>query len=268
MKKFLVTIACILPSMVWAQANPAVIVNGVTIPGSYLDFLVAQAPDTSEDPNQLMEYKHRVMEQLIRSQIIVQEAQKRGLDKKEEVLIAMDISKQDVLIRAFVAEILKDFEIKEVDIKKEYETMKSQMGDKELLLHHILVKTEPEAKKVLAELNRGKSFASLAKKYSEDPGSKKSGGVLGWNTPGVFVPEFSKAALAMSKGEVSSSPVATPFGYHILYLEDVREFKGPDLDQVRPQVEDMLRQHKLQEVLEELRAAAKIEFKDTKVKDK
>jgi peptidyl-prolyl cis-trans isomerase C len=83
---------------------------------------------------------------------------------------------------------------------------------------HILVKTEEEAKSILADLNNGKSFEELAKLKSTCP-SGKNGGVLGWFTHGQMVKEFEKAAFNMKKGQISQ-PVKTQFGYHIIKVND------------------------------------------------
>ncbi len=77
------------------------------------------------------------------------------------------------------------------------------------------------AKKLLDSLKHGADFAELARKYSDDPGSAKDGGNLGWAKRGVFYPEFEAAAFALKKGEISGI-VKTPVGYHIIQLLDKR----------------------------------------------
>ena len=84
---------------------------------------------------------------------------------------------------------------------------------------HILVKTEDEAKQILAELSR-KSFEELAKSKSLCPSGKK-GGNLGWFSHGQMVKEFQKAAFSLKKGQVSQ-PVKTQFGWHIIKVKDTK----------------------------------------------
>jgi len=80
-----------------------------------------------------------------------------------------------------------------------------------------------KARSVLERIKAGEDFASLAREFSQDPGSKDKGGDLGWFTRGVMVPEFEKAVFEdLSKGEVSSEPVETEFGYHLIKKEDER----------------------------------------------
>ena len=78
-----------------------------------------------------------------------------------------------------------------------------------------------QANEVYAELIQGGDFAALAKKYSGDPGSKRLGGDLGWQSRGTFVPEFEAVAYSLSKDEISE-PVESPFGFHIIQLLDRR----------------------------------------------
>lgn len=81
---------------------------------------------------------------------------------------------------------------------------------------HILVKDEKKAKKVLGMIDKGQSFAEMARKYSDCP-SRKSGGDLGWFGKGQMVPEFEKAAFEGPKGKIVG-PIKTEFGHHIIKI--------------------------------------------------
>lgn len=85
---------------------------------------------------------------------------------------------------------------------------------------HILVKTENQAKEILAEISSGKKFEDLAKSKSICPSGKK-GGNLGWFSHGQMVKEFQKAAFDLKKGQVSQ-PVKTQFGWHIIKCVDTK----------------------------------------------
>jgi peptidyl-prolyl cis-trans isomerase C len=89
---------------------------------------------------------------------------------------------------------------------------------KQVNCSHILVKTEKEAKDLMARIAAGEKFEEVAKKYSKCP-SGKSGGSLGWFGKGQMVPEFEKAAFEGEKGKVIG-PVKTQFGYHIIKVND------------------------------------------------
>jgi peptidyl-prolyl cis-trans isomerase C len=81
---------------------------------------------------------------------------------------------------------------------------------------HILVKKQSEAILVLERLKKGESFTNLAKELSIDKGSAKKGGDLGLFGRGIMVKPFEEAAFKLNKGEVTSEPVKTEFGYHII----------------------------------------------------
>lgn len=122
---------------------------------------------------------------------------------------------------------------------------------------HILVDTEDKAKALKAEIDGGADFAELAKANSSD-GSAAGGGDLGWFSDGQMVPEFETAVKTLKVGAVSD-PVKTQFGWHLIKLTDTRESAAPTLEEVRPQIEDQLKQAAVQAKLETLRAAATID---------
>lgn len=128
---------------------------------------------------------------------------------------------------------------------------------------HILVDTEEKAKALKAEIDGGADFAELAKANSSD-GSAAGGGELGWFSDGQMVPEFETAVKALTVGAVSE-PVKTQFGWHIVRLNETRETAAPTLEEVRPQIEDGLRQAAVQARLETLKAAATIDKPATEI---
>jgi parvulin-like peptidyl-prolyl isomerase len=106
---------------------------------------------------------------------------------------------------------------------------------------HILVKTRPEADAIEAQLRGGANFATLAQQKSIDPGSKSSGGELGWFSETQMVAPFSKVAFSLNVGE-TSPPVQTPFGWHIIQVEGKRPAHTMSLEEATPKVRDMLLQ--------------------------
>jgi peptidyl-prolyl cis-trans isomerase C len=150
--------------------------------------------------------------------------------------------------------------VSDADIQTEYNS-KYGAPTKEYKASHILVKTEDEANALIAKLKKGADFADLAKKSSTDPGSGKNGGDLGWFPGTQMVPEFTAALQTLEKGKITDKPVKSQFGYHIIKLEDTREAAPPALAEVKPQIENTLKQQKFQKYLEDLRANAKVEFK-------
>ena len=96
---------------------------------------------------------------------------------------------------------------------------------------------------VLKQLKAGGNFAELAKKYSEDPGSGKNGGSLGWIGKGRTVPEFEQTAFSLAKG-ATSGLVQSSYGFHIIRLDDKQAAHVKTLDEVKDQIEGSIRQQK------------------------
>src|SRR6516225_9003820 len=146
-------------------------------------------------------------------------------------------------------------------MKKVYEDASKQIsGEQEVHARHILVETEDEAKAVEAELKKGADFAELAKKKSKDPGAS-DGGDLGFFTKDQMVPEFSKVAFSLDAGKISD-PVKTQFGWHIIKVEEKRNRKAPEFDQVKGQIETYVTRKAQADYVSKLRAEAKIERMD------
>ena len=137
------------------------------------------------------------------------------------------------------------------------EAARQMAGQQEVRARHILVKTEDEAKAIVAELKNGADFAELARKKSTDPGASE-GGDLGYFPKDEMVPEFADAAFKLEKGQVSD-PVHTRFGWHVIKVEDKRERQVPAFDQVRDQLATHLVRKSQAELITKLRADAKVE---------
>ncbi|HEY2247460.1 MAG TPA: peptidylprolyl isomerase [Bradyrhizobium sp.] len=146
-------------------------------------------------------------------------------------------------------------------MKQVYEDASKQIaGEQEVHARHILVETEDEAKAVKAELDKGADFAELAKKKSKDPGAS-DGGDLGFFTKEQMVPEFSAVAFALEPGKISD-PVKSQFGWHIIKVEEKRNRKAPEFDQVKAQIETYVTRKAQADYVGKLREAAKIERMD------
>jgi len=240
----------------FAQDKSAALVNGVSIPQARIDLRVkaAAAQGQADSP----ELRKAVRDDMINIEVMTQEAVKAGLDKNAEVVQQVELSRQQVLVGAFVQDYAKNHPISEDQLKQEYDKLKAKLGSKEYNTRHILVETEAEAKDIIAQLGKKAKFEKLAAK-SKDAGSAAQGGSLGWAIPGNFVPEFANALLNLKKGEYTKQPVQTQFGWHVIKLEDMRDLKVPQFEEVKPQLQQRLQQQSIKKAIDELRAKAKIE---------
>ena len=147
-------------------------------------------------------------------------------------------------------------------MRKIYDDATKQMKpEEEVHARHILLETEEEAKAVREELQKGADFAETAKSRSKDPGAAAEGGDLGFFSKDQMVPEFADAAFKLEKGQLSD-PVKSPFGWHVIRVEDKRTRPVPDFDQVKPQLETFVARKAQSEYLAKLRESAKIERLD------
>lgn len=247
------------PAASGKETKPAAtVVNGISIPDELVDVILAeqraqQPQDAKEDPK----IKDSIRKELVRRALLEQDAIKAGIDKRPDTLARQNLASQNALIRDYVQDWMKNNTPTDDELKKEYETIKASSGDqKEYHVHHILLKTEKEAKDAIARLRKGTKFADLARKKSLDPGSKDNGGDLGWVAPAAFVPPFSEAMTKLSKNQYSKTPVRTEYGYHVILLEDMRDMQPPDFDEVKPELQQLLQQKKWQEYIGKLEAGA------------
>jgi peptidyl-prolyl cis-trans isomerase C len=240
-----------------AAAGGKIVVNGVTIPQSRLD-LMNKELTASGQPN-TPERQQAVKDELINREVLVQAAQKRGLDKNADVMAQIDMARQAVLVRALFESEVKANPITDADLQKQYEDFKKSMGENEYKVRHILVDKEDDAKAIIADLGKGADFAKLAKDKSKDPGSKDNGGDLDWGPSARYVKPFSDAVMALKKGQTTTAPVKTDFGYHVIRLDDVRPLKVPGFDEVKEQFRQRAQQQQIQKLVMDLRSKAKVE---------
>ncbi len=249
--------ALALATAAHAQGGAVAKVNGVSIPQSRADILIKEM--TGQGRPDTPEMRDAIKQELINREIVAQEAVKKGLDKRPEVVTQISLQRQAVLINAYLQDYLKAHPVSDDDVKKEYERVKASAGGREYRVRHILVETEDEAKQIIAQLNKGASFEKLAGEKSKDQGSKDRGGDLDWATPARYVPAFGQAITKLKKGQLTDAPVQTQFGWHVIRLDDERPSKFPPLEEVKHQIEQQLRQQTVNKAFTELRAKAKIE---------
>ena len=248
--------ALMAPTLVLAQ-NLAV-VNGKPVPKSRMAPLIEQVTRNGQPMTPDMET--RIKDDLVLREIMAQEAEARGVQGSPGYAQQMELARQSIMIRELFNDFQKKNPVTDADVKAEYDKVKAENSGKEYRARHILVEKEADAKALIEQIKKGGDFAELAQAKSKDPGSGKNGGDLDWSNPGSYVPEFSKAMVALKKGELTQVPVKTQFGYHIIKLEDTREANFPPMDQVKPQIEQQIKERKLMAFRDELKKKAKTDY--------
>lgn len=240
-----------------AQAADSIKVNGVTIPQSRFDLIVKNA--TAQGQADTPQLRIQIKDTLITREVLAQESARKGLDKNPDVLMQLDLQREEVLINAFLQDYVKTHPVSDEAMKKEYEQVKAESGGKEYKARHILVETEAEAKQIVAQLKKGGSFEKIAAEKSKDTGSKGQGGNLDWSPANRYVPPFAQALGKLKKGQLTDAPVQTQFGWHVIRLDDERAAKFPSFEEAKPQIQKQMQQQVVNKLIADLRAKAKVE---------
>jgi len=215
------------------------------------------------------EQQDMIVDRLVEKELFTELAKKEGIDKKPEFQRNIDKIKEELLVNMWMKDQMDSTVVSDSESKAFYDKNADKFKQKPSVhARHILVKDEKEAKSITDELKSLKGdklkekFIELAKSKSTGPSGPK-GGDLGSFTKGQMVPEFSKAVWELKVGEVTTEPVKTQFGYHIIYLEDKLDEVTTAFEKVKDKIISSLKQQqfakKIGEIVKELKSKAKIE---------
>ena len=249
------------------------------------------------------EFYHAMVEQLIGSKLLFAEAKKRGLVATDAELnagldrlksrnpeeLARQMAAQGVTEKALLADMAQNLAIQKLvtaevtpavkvsdeEARRFYQSNPERMKrPPQIRVRHILVgvareaaapqrqEARQKAEGLLARVKAGEDFATLARESSDDSGSRGEGGLLPWLGHNDTVPALEKAAFALKPGEVSGV-VESPFGFHVLRLEDQRPAGTVSFEEAKPQIEQFLSRQQARELLDRrvaaLRKVAKVE---------
>ncbi len=207
---------------------------------------------------------------VIPREVLYQEAKKTGLDKNKEILAKIEDARRAILIDALLEEALrKKGEVSEGEIQRYYKENPTLFTEpQEIKIRHIVVNTEPALKEVVTKLSQGESFETLASVYNIGH-FKEDGGNLGYIRRGQLAPpfaQFEEVAFSLRKRGEISEVVSTPYGYHIIRLEDMRGSILKPLNRVKERIRFFLQPKKKQEAyleyVKESKSKAKILFNE------
>jgi peptidyl-prolyl cis-trans isomerase C len=174
-------------------------------------------------------------------------ARKQGLDKDPQVAKQMQDAANEVLQRAILIKTVRP-QVNEDAIKAAYDKeYAGKPGEEEVHARHILVDSEAKAQDIIKQLQAGAKFEDLAKKYGDPKdAATQQGGDLGFFKKQDMLPEFSDAAFKLKKGEYTTTPVHTKYGWHVIQVLETRTATPPTYDQVHDQIgQQLLRQDAL-----------------------
>ena len=237
-------------------ADLNITVNGKPIKKNLSDFIVKDLASRGQKTDDNL--NNMIVDRMIAMELINQEAEKTGLSKDVNYVLKEELARKEMLYNTFLQNYVQKNPISESDIKNAYEQYKKDLGSQEFNAKHILLANEQEAKDVIAELNKGGNFNKIAKDKSKDTGSKDKGGDLGWFPANSMVKPFAEALTSLKKGNVTTIPVQTQFGWHVIKLEDTRALQAPEFDKVKEGLAKTLQQKQLDKLVLDLKTKAKI----------
>lgn len=243
-------IASLLTGVSFAADNTA-----VDVPPIKQEWLDIARSDAQETGNTLDE--QALSSALRTNELLATEAIRIGIDKRPDFAAREEIMRRELLASLLIKEHLRKNPVSEETLKAEYARIKAQRGDKEYSARHIQVKTEEEAKDVIAQLAKGADFVKLAKEKSLDASSKDKGGQLDWVGKNALKAPLGDALSRLQKGLFTTVPLMTDAGWHVLKLEGVRDSRMPAYEKIREQLRQRLRAQQANKYVESLGAQAK-----------
>ena len=235
------------------SAPPVAVVDGTPISRDafedYLKGLLRGKPESDVTA----EEKDKVLDQMINMQLIAAQAEKEGLDKDPDTATRLALVRTQILADAAAQKYVKSNEPTDQELHAAYDA-----ADKtEYRASHILVPTKEKGEQIIKKLKGGAKFEDLAKAESTD-NSKANGGDLGWFTTARMVKPFGDAVKGLKKGDTTTEPVQTQYGWHVIKLVDTRD---APFEQLKGQLTSGLMQKKFQDYIDSLKKNAKIEKK-------
>lgn len=212
------------------------------------------------------EGKKRLTDELIKREVLYEEAKKKGIEKSDEFKKRIEEFKKITLINMLLEQELKNLQqVTEKEAKDYYDKHKDDfIKPSEVRLSQIVVKNEDEAKKVYERVDKGEDFAKIAKELSTDEKTKATGGDIGFFKKGQLNPQLENVAFNLKKGQVS---MPVPYKGQ-LYIFKVTDVKGTpvEFDSIKTQLMEQLKAKKQQDwfnsYIEELKKKHKVEVNE------
>jgi len=188
---------------------------------------------------------------VITREVLYQEAEKKGLDKKKEIATKAEDFKKAMIIDALLEETLKGKSaVSDEELQQYYRENGNLFTEpKEVKIRHIFVTSDPLLQEVLGKLQKGENFEKLASAYNADR-SREDGGNIGWIKRGQLSPAFAQyeeVAFSLRKKGEFGNVIKTPIGYYILQLDETRGTVSMPFDQVKEKIRFFLQTKKKQD---------------------
>ncbi len=241
-----------------AAEGPVAVVNGASIPARLMERNVQASVAQGQLDSPAL--RAALRQELIARELMVQEALRRGLDKRPEAEDALLVQRQNLLLDLLLQDELAKAPVTDADLRQEYDRQVKLLGTGDLQQYQlatVVLGTEAQAREVMAALRAGQSFEAQAKARSLDP-SKERGGELGWVLPDQITPAISNVLVNLSAGAVSAAPIQVGPYWHVIKLLAKRSYQVPSFDDSKQQLQLALAQNRRLQLLKKLQDAARI----------
>ena len=235
-------------------AETVATINGTTVDSSVLAIYAesrAQKP-LSEIPE---EDQITLTGELVDLYILSTQPGSANLREDPRIAAQIELQERAIVAQAYAAKYLAENTATDEEIAAAYALQAAETPSLQFKARHILVPTQGEAIDLIAKLDAGSDFTTLAADASTDP-SAKDGGALPWFSPSQMVKPFSDAVATLEDGKYTSAPVQTEFGWHVILREESRANGAPPFESIRESIKQNLAQKKFRAHLDMLRAEA------------
>ncbi|HEX6528969.1 MAG TPA: peptidylprolyl isomerase [Burkholderiales bacterium] len=239
---------------------PLVTVNGKAISNDLFEAYAKAVTQGKASSELTAEEREQVKEELVRMEVIAQQAEKDGLAKDPDVATRLELTRLNLLQQAAAQKYLKERQPTEAEMRAEFETQLAATPLVEYHARHILVSSQETAQKIIDQLKAGGDFATLAKRFSGDKSTAQKGGDLGWFPPDAMGNKnFADAIGLLKNNEITSTPIQTQYGWHVLQLLGTRDRPPPSFEGVQDQLKRILLSKKYRAYSDDLLKVAKVE---------
>ena len=266
-----VAFAIIDPVTVLAQETPVAIVNGDTIFKSELDIVIEQYKKSVDKNEVTDEEVNKLLQGLIRRKLILALDSVDRFRNNPEIVNKVKAFEDQLIIQYFLQEhIGRSLTVSDEEVETYYrENLYRFTAPPSVKASHILLRNEKEAQVVQTKLENGGDFHELAAEYSIDLPMALEGGSMGTIEKGKTLPQLEEALFAMDEGEYSDI-IKTPYGFHILTVDEIITAQYKPLDEVKTGIRQELMRQKEAEafnaMVERLEEKAQIQIYENKIK--
>lgn len=250
---------CVCTAQVLA-ADPALpagvvaIVNGQPVQRGVLNQL-AKARH-GDEPGAVPD-RTRLLDDLLTMELLSQRAHTTGLAARADTRAELELAHKTLLGQRLLQQLAAEVSISDAALRARYQEIQPELA---ITASHILLADEAAARQVIAQLDAGASFATLARKLSADEYTREKGGELGTVNASDLEPAFVDAAKALKRGGITPAPVRTMHGWHVIQLRTIRSLEKASFEAMRPALRSQLVNERVQAQVAQWRRDAQLKM--------